>query len=353
MANFTFGALQPTALTNLNATATGLTVSFTWDQQGNNEKVEVWKGSTTTRTNSTLVAATWDHNFQESENAGAATAYYWLRKVNTLQGGQYGPWSAMITVTITGATAVIADGSISTAKLAGNAVNSVKMDKSVVTYNGGGYGHMQYTSNTVNGTVTYTLYQDGGNYAALSGFNGSVSLTSPQAYTGAPGQAFQSPFNSDGSYKHNVNGGGFDPFFDLGTYQFTGGNVGVNLEIGASVDGWYPLLQANNDIAELNLMIYVYDNTTHTSFWGTQFTPYYFLNQNGVITTRSAQKEIYRKIRYTQYDATQGTTNQLIFQSGHSYWVYAQWNVVITGSTSNVFTTYIKDFYGSITFTPL
>lgn len=120
MANFSFSAVQPTALTNLNATATGLTVSFTWDAQGLDEKVEVWKSADTTQADAVLIAATWDHNFQESENAGGNTAYYWLRKVNTLQGGQNGPWSSMITVSVTGVTATVttvSDGSITPAKL--------------------------------------------------------------------------------------------------------------------------------------------------------------------------------------------------------------------------------------------
>lgn len=120
MANFSFSAVQPTALTNLNATATGLTVSFTWDAQGLDEKVEVWKSADTTQADAVLIAATWDHNFQESENAGGNTAYYWLRKVNTLQGGQNGPWSSMITVSVTGVTATVttvSDGSITPSKL--------------------------------------------------------------------------------------------------------------------------------------------------------------------------------------------------------------------------------------------
>jgi hypothetical protein len=346
------GTVTPASISGLTATVVGFTVQFTWTPQNKNEKVEIWKNTTNNSATATLLVRTTDHNFADSWNQGGNTAYYFLRLVNSqnqtsTSSWTVGPWSTE-TLTITGGTAVITDGSITGAKLAGNAVVSSKMDKSVVTYNGGGYEHVQFYSYSSGGLTYNTNSSDGSNYATLTGFSGSSSITAG-SFDGNSGTT-----NYDATGKFVGTNGTYNLLFNIAKFQFTGQNVGIDLELQAAVEFANLSLGANSDFAKFSIMIGLYDYTTSASVWQYQFSMFNAQRSGTTTTVYQAQPNCYQKVNHTKYDTSSGSGNQLIAVSGHSYTLDAYWypNIYSSTSTTSTLTTSLVDFWAGYTFRP-
>lgn len=163
MTTLLIGAYAGSTLTGTSISATGLTVQLNWDQQLPNEKVEVWKGTTSDQTASAYLSASYDHNYQDALNAGSGVFYYFIRTITDRSG--YGPFVTLGPVTVSGGTATVADGSITPAKLN----NSFAIDPSSGNLKSGVVGVANLGTTSIS-TATLSS-SNGGSTGSLSDYN--------------------------------------------------------------------------------------------------------------------------------------------------------------------------------------
>lgn len=172
MTTFAVTVKPGASITGLSTSTAGLAVQFNWNAQLPTEKVQVFKGTSTTRSSATFLGATYDHNYQDALNAGSGTFYYWLSIINDW--GGVGPEQGPFTVTVSGSSASLSPGQVTTTYLATNAAQNFTISSSTTAKN-------LMTGATVSGSTTsnsgtlFTATVTGNGYPAIFTFSDSVS----------------------------------------------------------------------------------------------------------------------------------------------------------------------------------
>lgn len=119
--------------TSLTAVAAVESVKLAWVNPVDNDfdVIEVWENTVDDRATATRVTETKTDFFTRTALAAGATRFFWVRARDRT--GNLSDWNALAGVSATALSATVADGSITTTKLANSAVDSTKLaDNSVL-----------------------------------------------------------------------------------------------------------------------------------------------------------------------------------------------------------------------------